>query len=361
MYAKLDNEAEVGSDTDAIGSPHPDIMIEDSMSEQIESAAREAGLDAFDYNDDPVVGSGDDDDDDDAVAGSDDDEAWSDNDFGDESLSGSDFDDVKSTNSDDMFGVYEKTAEEETESAVRELRLASRVEDDDAKAAELEQERIEQLERDEGRRARRRKEEQEKKAKLAEEKRKAEEARKAEEEMKLEEAKKAERDAETDWYLRAEKAWEVEKARKVEEARKAEEARKVEEDRKVEDVRQKQEQDALSLSQQSEEAAIDTSQDQQTRVALPDPYKRRYLEQLEQEREDELAWTESTNVQWTRHRDNSQSRRSTTQRFQANLLKMIHTRLIDISGSSLQAENNRVLLESNQTPRTSLHHHNISD
>jgi hypothetical protein len=343
MYAKLDNEAEVRSDTDAIGSPHPDIMIEDSMSEQIESAAREAGLDAFDYNDDPVVGSGDDDDDDDAVAGSDDDEAWSDNDFGDESLSGSDFDDVKSTNSDDMFGVYEKTAEEETESAVRELRLASRVEDDDAKAAELEQERIEQLERDEGRRARRRKEEQEKKAKLAEEKRKAEEARKAEEEMKLEEAKKAERDAETDWYLRAEKAWEVEKARKVEEAR------------------QKQEQDALSLSQQSEEAAIDTSQDQRTRVALPDPYKRRYLEQLEQEREDELAWTESTNVQWTRHRDNSQSRRSTTQRFQANLLKMIHTRLIDISGSSLQAENNRVLLESNQTPRTSLHHHNISD
>jgi hypothetical protein len=198
MYPNLGHEAAYGSDTDAIGSPEPESMFTGSMSEQIERAAREAALDAYDDHNDPVSG----------------------NDV-DERLSDSGPEVVESVDSDTMFGVYQETMEEQIESAARRARLESRI-NEDVRAAEIEQERVKRQEREVGARAKRMK-------------------------------------------------------------------------------RQVQ-------------------QTQQARCTLPISERRRYLEQLEKEKEKDLAWSESTTVQWTRHRDTGEPPTLNTQRVKVNLV-----------------------------------------
>jgi hypothetical protein len=302
-----------------------DIMLEESMSEQIDRAAREAGLDVYDYGHELVAGS---DKSDKANSGENNSDSDDDGGTGSNDDSANVFEDMDSVHSDDMFGGFDQTIEERIEGVVRRQRAKRHLDDEDAHAAMQAQAMIEQQEREEGAKAKRRKEieigeaaaaaalpakptlqleyskvmpqpirDSVQDADAAEKTEKSGQEQKQEQEtvqpsQQTQQADVAEKTETSD----QEREQHQDIIQSSQEKRQAD----VTEETGVSNGKQKQGQAAIQPSQQ---AIVSTTQVKQPRRSRPQIWQRRYREDTEAEFEDMLAWTENTTEQWTRHRN----------------------------------------------------------
>jgi hypothetical protein len=311
----LNNEA---NPTAVIEIQEADVMLEEPMSEHIDRAAQEAGLDVCDYDNELAAGS---DKSDKGNSGSEDDGDTGGNDDG---LNV--FEDMESVHSDDMFGGFDQTKEEQIESAVRQQRSKRHFDDENTNAAMQAQAVIEQQEREEGARAKRRKgaeiEEAAAAAALPSDRTPHSEQFK----VVLEPIRDSVQNS--DAAEKIEKSGQEQKQEQetVQPSQQADVAEKIEtsdqeqiqqqdlippsqgkwrtaasSESSISDQKQKQGQIAMQPSQQAD---VGTMQVKKARRIRPKIEQRRYLEQIKAEWEDMLAWTESTTVQWTRHRNN---------------------------------------------------------
>jgi hypothetical protein len=311
----LNNEA---NPTAVIEIQEADVMLEEPMSEHIDRAAQEAGLDVCDYDNELAAGS---DKSDKGNSGSEDD-----GDTGGNEDGLNVFEDMESVHSDDMFGGFDQTKEEQIESAVRQQRSKRHFDDENTNAAMQAQAVIEQQEREEGARAKRRKgaeiEEAAAAAALPSDRTPHSEQFK----VVLEPIRDSVQNS--DAAEKIEKSGQEQKQEQetVQPSQQADVAEKIEtsdqeqmqqqdpilpsqgkwrtaasSESSISDQKQKQGQIAMQPSQQAD---VGTMQVKKARRTRPKIEQRRYLEQIKAEWEDMLAWTESTTVQWTRHRNN---------------------------------------------------------
>jgi hypothetical protein len=311
----LNNEA---NPTAVIEIQEADVMLEEPMSEHIDRAAQEAGLDVCDYDNELAAGS---DKSDKGNSGSEDD-----GDTGGNEDGLNVFEDMESVHSDDMFGGFDQTEEEQIESAVRQQRSKRHFDDENTNAAMQAQAVIEQQEREEGARAKRRKgaeiEEAAAAAALPSDRTPHSEQFK----VVLEPIRDSVQNS--DAAEKIEKSGQEQKQEQetVQPSQQADVAEKIEtsdqeqmqqqdpilpsqgkwrtaasSESSISDQKQKQGQIAMQPSQQAD---VGTMQVKKARRTRPKIEQRRYLEQIKAEWEDMLAWTESTTVQWTRHRNN---------------------------------------------------------
>jgi hypothetical protein len=330
-----------------------DIMLEESMSEQIDRAAREAGLDVYDSDHELVAGS-----DKSGKANS------SENNSGSDDDSANVFEDMESVHSDDMFDGFDQTIEERIEGVVRRQRSKRHLDDEDAHAAMQAQAMIEQQEREEGAKAKRRKENEIGEAAAAaampakpnlqlehskvmpqpirnsiQDADVAEKTEKSGQEQKQEQ-KTVQPSQQTQPADVAEKTETSDQEReqqldtlqgRVAELQSENDALKTENERLkqiittlesnqssrgnqkvdvteetgISDEKQKQGQTAIQPSRQ---ANVSTTRAKRARITRPKILERRYQEEKEAEFEDMLAWTENTTEQWTRHRNHGKRR-----------------------------------------------------
>jgi hypothetical protein len=317
---RASNPNDEANPTVVIEIQEADIMLERSISEQIDRAAREAGLDVYDYDKELAAGS-------DKSGKGNSREDNGDNGGNDESLNV--FEDMDSVHSDDMFGGFDQTTEEQIENAVRQQRLKRHSEDKDTHAAMQVQAMIEQQEREEGARAKKRQgaeiEEAAAAAVLPSE------LTLQPEQFKIMPEPIRDSIQDTDAAEKIEKSGQEQKqeqgtvqpSQHTQQAAVAEETVTSNQEREQQqntiqssqekwqadvteeiltpDKKQKQRQIAMQPPQQ---ANVSTTQVEKARRTRPKIERRRYLEQIQTGWEDMLAWTESTTVQWTRHRNN---------------------------------------------------------
>jgi hypothetical protein len=311
----LNNEA---NPTAVIEIQEADVMLEEPMSEHIDRAAQEAGLDVCDYDNELAAGS---DKSDKGNSGSEDDGDTGGNDDG---LNV--FEDMESVHSDDMFGGFDQTKEEQIESAVRQQRSKRHFDDENTNAAMQAQAVIEQQEREEGARAKRRKgaeiEEAAAAAALPSDRTPHSEQFK----VVLEPIRDSVQNSDAAEKIEKSSQEQKQEQETVQPSQQADVAEKIEtsdqeqmqqqdpilpsqgkwrtaasSESSISDQKQKQGQIAMQPSQQAD---VGTMQVKKARRTRPKIEQRRYLEQIKAEWEDMLAWTESTTVQWTRHRNN---------------------------------------------------------